>query len=147
MKDWVLIHQLLCVIGHKDDEYYEVKKLRFKNYFKFFGRDEREFELCFQLTIVQQTEKLEALKKRMLPIILEHLEYMKDDGLIKGNLNIDELENSTIKLTSKGYDLLAIFDDKKVCDFIYNNLLKDKRVITTDLLFEIVKIKLRDLLI
>lgn len=145
MKDWALIHQLLRVIGYRNDECYDVRELRFKNYFKFFGRDERDFEVGYQSTFIQNKEKLDNWKAQMLPMVYEHLEYMQDDRLVKGNLNIDDLEASTIKLTSKGYDLLAIFEDKKLGDFIYKDLINAKRAVNVDLLFEIAKLKLKEL--
>ena len=96
-RDWVRIKNLLVAIEGEENT--------LSKYLEWWTDEEYKARASIAEYETIKHFKLKA-KERMLPVIKHHLELMRDDGLIDGECDFDDLEKSTVRLTSKGYKLL-----------------------------------------
>ena len=75
------------------------------------------------------------------PAIKDHLLLLKESGLIEGDFNsLSNLEDSNIRITMSGYDVLEVFKLDDIWSAIATAVRADKCPLTTAAILEVSKV-------
>lgn len=75
------------------------------------------------------------------PAIKDHLLLLKEGGLIEGDFNsLDNLEDSNIRITMRGYDVLEVFKLDDIWSAIATAVRAEKCPLTTAAILEVSKV-------
>ena len=114
-RDWNLIRELMLVIEQDPQviNSFDGSYLRLETYCEWTGQKPSFVELHGKPNYV-----IEEIKKQLHNerghIIKHHLDLMREEGLIKGDLNFGMPFQSNASFTLKGYDLLAFMKDQDI---------------------------------
>lgn len=127
-RDWGKIKEILIVIeGDPSLEKSEVSNYLSPKRYYYWLSDTKEPNTFDMIPEIKQQEYMHNVRLKFYPCFNMHLQLMKDEGLVIGNYDIENPENTNLRLTLKGCDLLELMK----CSDLWSKIetaIKDKKL-------------------